>query len=98
MVAIAIVSTDPVLRRDLAQVLRGEPMITAVSVIDDPDAVVADQDQLGVILVDALSPTQVADLRIQDGKIFIIAGRRTFSKPARNGWLAIRRGPQPRTR
>lgn len=73
MVAIAIVSADPVLRRDLAQVLRGEPMITAVSVIDDPDAVVADQDRLGVILVDALSPTQLADLRIQDGKMAVIA-------------------------
>jgi type I restriction enzyme R subunit len=28
----------------------------------------------------------------------IIAGRRTFSKPARSGWLATRRGPRPRTR
>jgi DNA-binding NarL/FixJ family response regulator len=73
MVAIAIVSTDPVLRRDLAQVLRGEPMITAVSVVDDPDAVMTDQDQLGVILVDALSRKQLADLQIQDGKLAIIA-------------------------
>src|SRR5580704_7219036 len=28
----------------------------------------------------------------------IIAGRRTSWKPARGGWLAIRRGPRPRTR
>jgi len=72
MVAIAIVSADPVLRRDLSQVLRGEPMITAVTAVDDPDAVNPDQDQLGVILVDAPSRRQLDDLRILDGKIPLI--------------------------
>jgi DNA-binding NarL/FixJ family response regulator len=72
MVAIAIVSADPVLRQDLAQVLRGEPMISAVRVVDDPDARTANQDQPGIILVDALARRQLADLRTQDGKVAVI--------------------------
>ena len=32
------------------------------------------------------------------GQNFLSVGRRTFSKPARNGWLATRRARRPRTR
>ena len=39
MVAIAIFSADPVLRRSLEKLLRGDPTITVVGVADDPAAV-----------------------------------------------------------
>ena len=39
MVAIAIFSADPVLRRSLEQLLREDPALTVVGVTDDPSAV-----------------------------------------------------------
>jgi DNA-binding NarL/FixJ family response regulator len=71
MVAIAIFSADPLLRRDLARALRGEPTITAVSVVADPSAAIPliDRSQLDVILADAPSREQLEDWR---GKLAII--------------------------
>jgi DNA-binding NarL/FixJ family response regulator len=72
MVAIAIVSADPILRRCLTQLLRGEPTVTAVSVADDPAAVLplVDQNRVDAILTDALSREQLKDWR---GKLAVIA-------------------------
>jgi DNA-binding NarL/FixJ family response regulator len=71
MVALAIVSADPILRRDLSQALRGEPTITIVTAADDPKAVLPliDRSQLDVILADAPSRGQLEEWR---GKLAII--------------------------
>src|SRR5919109_3771282 len=55
MVAVAIFSTDPVLRLSLEQLLRGRSTITIVPVADDPAALPAliEQNQIDVVLADA---------------------------------------------
>jgi DNA-binding NarL/FixJ family response regulator len=67
MVAIAIVSADPVLRRSLEQLPRGDPTITAVAVANDPTAVLPliDQNQVDIVLVHLSSGEQLTDWRIQ---------------------------------
>ena len=52
MVAIAIFSADPVLRRSLEQLLREDPAMTVVGVTDDPSAVLRliDQDHVDAVL------------------------------------------------
>jgi DNA-binding NarL/FixJ family response regulator len=74
MVAIAIVSANPGLRRDLAQALRGEPTIRAIKVADGPTAVLPliEQNPPDVILTDASWREHLVDLRIQDGRIAVI--------------------------
>jgi two-component system, NarL family, response regulator YdfI len=75
MVAIAIFSTDPVLRRSLEQLLRGDPTITVVGVANDPATVLSmiEQDQVDAVLADAPSREQLATWRIQhDETAFII--------------------------
>jgi DNA-binding NarL/FixJ family response regulator len=71
MVALAIVSADPIMRQDLSQALRGEPTITIVTEADDPKAVLplVDRRQLDVILADAPSREQLEEWR---GKLAII--------------------------
>jgi DNA-binding NarL/FixJ family response regulator len=73
MIAIAIFSTDPALRQNLEQ-LRGDPTIAVVTVADDPAVGVPliDKHQVDAILVDAPSREQLADWRIQDGRIAVI--------------------------
>jgi two-component system, NarL family, response regulator YdfI len=75
MVAIAIFSADPVLRRSLEQILRGDPTITVVAVADHPAALLPliEQNQIDVILADLPSGEQLTDLRNQhDETAFII--------------------------
>jgi DNA-binding NarL/FixJ family response regulator len=71
MVAIAIVSADPILRRGLTQLLREEPTVTLVTVADDVAGVLPliDQKQLDAILADAPSRKKLADWR---GKVALI--------------------------
>jgi DNA-binding NarL/FixJ family response regulator len=71
MVAIAIVSADPILHRGLTQLLGGEPMVTVVTVGEDAAGVLPliDQKQLDAILADAPSREQLADWR---GKVAVI--------------------------
>jgi DNA-binding NarL/FixJ family response regulator len=67
MVAIAIFSADPVLRRSLEQLLREDPALTVVGVTDDPSAVLRliDQDHVDAVLVDAPPREQLDDWRIR---------------------------------
>jgi DNA-binding NarL/FixJ family response regulator len=65
MVAIAIFSADPVLRRSLEQLLREDPALTVVGVTDDPSAVLRliDQDHVDAVLADAPPREQLDDWR-----------------------------------
>ena len=58
------------------------------------------EDKIRIVVEGLRGEESIAELCRRGGssRIFIIAGRRTFSKPARSGWLATRRGPRPRTR
>src|SRR5262245_6611623 len=74
MIAIAIVSADPILRQDLARALRGEPTIAAVSLADHRADLVPllKQNRVDVILADASLHEQLADLTGRDAKAVII--------------------------
>lgn len=75
MVAIAIFSADPILRRSLEQLLREDPAITVVGVADDPSAMLRliDQDHVDAVLADAPPREQLADWRIQyDRTAFVV--------------------------
>ena len=67
MIAIAIFSADPVLRRSLEQLLREDPAMTVVGVADDPSAVLRliDQNHVDAVLADAPPREQLADWRIR---------------------------------
>jgi DNA-binding NarL/FixJ family response regulator len=56
MVAVAIFSTDPVLRRNLEQLPRNEPAVVIVGVFDQPSSFPVSRDRVDVLLADA--PTQ----------------------------------------
>jgi DNA-binding NarL/FixJ family response regulator len=56
MVAVAILSTDPVLRRNLEQLPRNEPAVVIVGVFDQPSSFPVSRDRVDVLLADA--PTQ----------------------------------------
>ena len=67
MVAIAIFSADPVLRRSLEELLREDPVVTVVGVADDPSTVLRlmDQDHVDAVLADAPPHQHLADWRIR---------------------------------
>jgi len=75
MVAIAIFSVDPLLRRSLEQLLRGEPTITVVGVADAPTAVLSliEQNRPDAILAHAPPREQLADWRIRHAETAFIA-------------------------
>ena len=73
--AIAIFSADPILRRSLEQLLREDPAITVVGVVDDPSAMLRliDQDHVDAVLADAPPREQLANWRIQyDRTAFVV--------------------------
>src|SRR5438552_4021508 len=74
MVAIAICSVDPILRRSLEQLLRGSPSIMLVGVVDDPASLLRliDQNQIDAVLADGPSREQLADWRGQHKKTAFI--------------------------
>jgi DNA-binding NarL/FixJ family response regulator len=65
MVAIAIFSADPVLRRSLEQLLRADSAVTLVGVADDPSAVLRliEQDHVDAVVADAAPRDQLSDWR-----------------------------------
>jgi two-component system, NarL family, response regulator YdfI len=65
MVAIVIFSADPVLRRSLEELLRGDPTVTVVGVAEDPAAVprLIDQNHVDAVLADSPPHEQLADWR-----------------------------------
>jgi NarL family two-component system response regulator YdfI len=70
MVAIAIFSTDPVLRRSLERSLREDPAVTIAGVVDDPSAVLAliEQAQVDAVLADAPPRDQLSDWQMRDDR------------------------------
>jgi DNA-binding NarL/FixJ family response regulator len=74
MVAVAIFSADPVLRRSLEQLLRGDPTMTVVGVAGDPSALLPliEQDQVNVVLAHVPSREQLTDWLIQRDEIAFI--------------------------
>jgi NarL family two-component system response regulator YdfI len=65
MVAIAIFSADPVLRRSLEQLLGTDSAVTLVSVTDDPSTVLRliEQDHVDAVVADAPPRDQLSDWR-----------------------------------
>jgi len=75
MVAIAIFSADPVLRRSLERLLREDPAVTVVGVADDPSAVLRliEQNRVDAVLADAPPRDQLSDWRIRHGQtVFVV--------------------------
>jgi DNA-binding NarL/FixJ family response regulator len=70
LVAVAIFSTDPVLRGRLEQQLRGDPSVTVAGAADDPSAVVRliEQDHVDVVLADAPAREQLSAWRIRNAE------------------------------
>jgi two-component system, NarL family, nitrate/nitrite response regulator NarL len=70
MVAIVIFSADPALRRGLEQLLREDPAMTVVGVVDDPSAVLRliDQNHVDAVLADAPTREQLVDWRTPRGE------------------------------
>src|SRR6266481_9797864 len=67
MVAIAIFSTDPAMRRSLEQLLREDSTFSIVGVVDDPTAIslLIDQNHVNVVLADVPLRERLADWRIR---------------------------------
>src|SRR5258707_12799619 len=75
MVAIAIFSADPAMRRSLEQLLREDSTFSIVGVVDNPAAIslLIDQNQVNVVLADVPLRERLADWRIQHKqKAFVI--------------------------
>ena len=102
MVAIAIVSADPVLRGDLTQVLRREPTVTSVDVAADPASalLLLKQNQNdAVILADAPSREHLTNWRRKCGGIHVIVlvGDPSETDAARDALQAGARAILPRS-
>ena len=65
MVAIAIFSADPAMRRSLEQLLRDDSTFSIVGIVDNPGAIskLIDQNQVNVVLADVPLREQLADWR-----------------------------------
>ena len=74
MVAIAIFSADPALRRSLEQLLRQDPAVTVVGVADDPSAVLRliEQNHVDAVLADAPPRDQLSDWRLRHDQIAFV--------------------------
>jgi DNA-binding NarL/FixJ family response regulator len=61
MVAVAIFSTDPVLRRSLEQLPRDDPAVTLVGIVDHPSGLpkLLNQNQVDVVLMDIPTGAQL---------------------------------------
>jgi DNA-binding NarL/FixJ family response regulator len=67
MVAIAIFSADPAMRRSLEQLPREDPTLSIVGVVDDPTAIslLIDQNRVNVVLADMPLRERLAAWRIR---------------------------------
>jgi DNA-binding NarL/FixJ family response regulator len=65
ILAIAIFSADPAMRRSLEQLLREDSALSIADVVDDPAAIslLIDQNHVNVVLADAPAREQLADWR-----------------------------------
>src|SRR5258708_39610792 len=67
MLAIAIFSADPAMRRSLEQLPREDSTLSIVGVVDDPTAIslLIDQNHVNVVLADMPLRERLADWRIR---------------------------------
>ena len=67
MVAIAIFSADPAMRRSLEQLPREDSTLSIVGVVDDPTAIslLIDQNHVNVVLADVPPRERLADWRLR---------------------------------
>jgi DNA-binding NarL/FixJ family response regulator len=67
MIAIAIFSADPAMRRSLEQLLREHSALSIVGVVDDPAAIsrLINQNHVNVVLADVPPLERLADWRIR---------------------------------
>ena len=75
MIAIAIFSADPAMRRSLEQLLREHSALSIVGVVDDPAAIsrLINQNHVSVVLADVPPLERLADWRIRhDQTAFLI--------------------------
>jgi DNA-binding NarL/FixJ family response regulator len=100
MVAIAIFSADPVRRRSLEQVLRGDSTITIVGVADDPAAVLRliDQNHVDAVLADAPPREHLADWRNRHSQTaFVVLVDGTDEEDSLDAFYAGARAILPRS-
>ena len=100
MIAIAIFSADPVLRRSLEELLRGDPTITVVGVADDPAALLRliDQNHVDAVLADAPTREHLADWRNRHGETaFVVLVDGTDEEDSLDAFYAGARAILPRS-
>jgi DNA-binding NarL/FixJ family response regulator len=75
MIAVAILSADPVLRRSLEQMLRADPAVAVVGAADAPSALLhlIDRNRVDAVLAHAPPPDQLSDWRLRhDRTAFVV--------------------------
>ena len=74
MVAVAIFSADPVLRRNLDQLPRNDPSLVIVGMVDQPSSVreLVNSNLIDVLLVDAPTRELLAEYRAGRGRIALV--------------------------
>jgi DNA-binding NarL/FixJ family response regulator len=100
MVALAIFSADPVRRRSLEEVLRGDSTITIVGVADDPAAVLRliDQNHVDAVLADAPTREHLGDWRNRHGETaFVVLVDGTDEEDSLDAFYAGARAILPRS-
>jgi DNA-binding NarL/FixJ family response regulator len=99
LTAIAIFSTDPVLRRNLEQLLREDPAITVVGVAGDPLALLQlmEQNHVDAVLADAPPCELLADWRIRHAQTaFVVLVDEADEENSRDALYAGARAILPR--
>jgi DNA-binding NarL/FixJ family response regulator len=74
MAAVAIYSDDPLLRRSLEELLRSDPELTVVGIVDDPSAVLPliEQSPVDAVLAHAPPHAQLSDWRRRHPRIAFV--------------------------
>jgi DNA-binding NarL/FixJ family response regulator len=100
MVAIAIFSADPAMRRSLEQLLREGSTFSIVGVVDDPAAIslLIDQNHVNVILADEPLREWLADWRLRHNQTaFLVFVDRADEEDSLDALYAGARAILPRT-
>jgi DNA-binding NarL/FixJ family response regulator len=100
MVAIAIFSADPAMRRSLEQLLREDSTFSIVGVVDDPAAIslLIDQNHVNVILADEPLRERLADWRLRHNQTaFLVFVDRADEEDSLDALDAGARAILPRT-
>jgi two-component system, NarL family, response regulator YdfI len=100
MVAIAIFSTDPAMRRSLEQLWREDSALSIVGVVGDPAAIslLIDQNHVNVVLADAPPCEQFADWRLRHNQTaFVIFVNGADQEDSLDALYAGARAILPRT-